>query len=209
MNKRDDDYLAQVRRHLRDSLTFWSNKSKPEREREVVRAFFRCLGVSFAESDLLVGQPEPVDVAALSCRFQVTEVLDACRQRHREYRQRLQDTEAAQSATELREPWSTPVPMSNSELNHTVASRLQNKTAHRDIDALVYMNLRGRFLLPLFEPEPFVDLGPLGWRSVSAVMVPYAVVLHVEAAAPVALRRAVGMPHMRWDRPDGWFEAGE
>ena len=202
------DYLEDIRRNLRDSLNFWSNRNKPERERAVVRAFFRCLGVSFAESDLLVGQPEPIDVGALSSRFQITEVLAGGRERHKEYRERLRQAGVARSATDLRERWSNPTPIARLELIELIAARLRAKTAHKDIDALVYVNLRGRFLAPTVELESVPDIAELGWRSVSIVSIPYALVLHAETGAPDYLKRVVGTPQMKWSRVDGWFESG-
>jgi hypothetical protein len=157
---------------------------------------------------LLVEQAEPIDVAALSGRFQVTEILDRDRQRHKEYRQRLQQAESAQSAADLREPWSNPIPVSSSELSNMITWRLRAKTAHADIDALVYINLRGRFLTATFEASTASDIAELGWRSVSAVFIPYAIVLHAGATAPDFLRRVVGKPQTKWGRPDGWFESG-
>lgn len=77
----DDDYMRAVRNASAESLALFSNRGKPERERRVVRAFFRALGIQFVEADLLIGQPEPVDVAALGAKFQVTEVIDERRER--------------------------------------------------------------------------------------------------------------------------------
>src|SRR5213594_238550 len=70
-----DQYLERRYRETKESIDFFSDQNKAERERCIVRAFFRCLGVSFTEKDLQVNQLEPIDVAALGGRFQVTEVL--------------------------------------------------------------------------------------------------------------------------------------
>lgn len=141
----NDSYLEDLRRHGRESVTFFSNQNKPERERCVVRAFLRALGVPFRESDLLVQQPEPTDVAALACRFQITEALDPDRKRHREYVDQLAHPESAKSVAKLTEPWKSRRAISYAEVAEAVLSRLADKTPQHGIDALVYVNWLGTF----------------------------------------------------------------
>ena len=174
MSVENDSYLSELRRYGRESLTFFSNQNKPERERCVVRAFFRALGIPFNESDLLVQQEEPIDVAALSCRFQVTEVLDPDRKRQREYAERLARVESTQDAADLLEPWKNPRPLSYSEIAEGVLSRLAHKTPQLGIDALVYFNRRGTF--PDIRSQ-IPDLSRFelpAWRSISVVSLPIA-----------------------------------
>jgi len=201
-----DEYLKRVRQYTRESITFFSNEHKAERERCVVRALLRCLGVPFTEKDLLVDQPEPVDVAALGARFQVTEVLFEDRRRHQEYKKRLENLNQLTSDEELWGPWKNPRPVSGGEVVRRVRERLLQKTAHSDIDALVYINL-GQTFLNVDSPRPdFWDVAVLGWRSVSAVYLPYALVMHAGENAPAFLRNAVGLARNAWMEPDGWFE---
>ncbi|MBX3705675.1 MAG: DUF1780 domain-containing protein [Pseudomonadales bacterium] len=203
-----DTYLDEIRRHLEESVAFWANGNKAERERSVVRAFLRCLGVTFTEPDVLANQPEPVDVAALDARFQVTEVLDLDRKRHEEYRRRLERAQEAESPSDLREPWTNPMPIHSNELVQRVSDRLSAKVPHRDIDALVYLNLRDRFLSPDYQTAVGLSLCSLGWRSVSVLAIPYALVMHAHADTPSLILDNVGVLRMKWGRPDGWFEAG-
>ena len=58
----DDTYLASLRTHAVETRILLSNPMKPERERMVVRAFLRCLGISFTEDEIVSGNDEPVDV---------------------------------------------------------------------------------------------------------------------------------------------------
>lgn len=201
-----DEYLKKVRQYTKESITFLANENKPERERCVVRAFLRCLGISFTEKDLLVGQPEPVDVAALGGRLQVTEVLFEDRRPHQEYKKLLENLNQLTSDEELWGPWENPRPVSWGEVVRRVRDRLRQKTAHPDIDALVYINLGQTFVNVDSARPDFWDVAVLGWRSVSAVYLPYAIVMHAGENAPAFLRNAVGPPRNAWMKLDGWFE---
>ncbi len=69
------------------------------------------------------------------------------------------------------------------------------KTANRaSLDALVYLNLRGRHLSPAPDviEEDNSAVAQLGWRSVSVLWPPYAVVLCAKPTAPTFLRIKVG-----------------
>lgn len=203
---KDAQYLQKLREHAKESIAFFSNQHKPERERCVVRAFFRCLGVSFTEKDLLVNQPEPVDVAALSGRFQVTEVLPPGSRRHQQYRERLEKLNEVSSIEELFEPWRNSKPVSWGDVVTVVLERLSHKTAYADIDALAYIDLEQTFLDISSAKPSFTDITKLGWRSVSIVYIPYSVVMSATNNAPSFLKSVVGSPCHAWAKPEGWFE---
>lgn len=207
-NMVDDRYLQKLRKDVKESIDFFSNQHKPERERCVVRAFFRCLGVPFMEKDLLVNQPEPIDVAALGGRFQVTEVLDQDRRRHDEYKKRLEKLKEILSFQKLFEPWQNPDPVPWSDVVGWVRKRLSHKAPHADIDALVYINLHHTFLHADSAEPTFSDVAKLGWRSVSVVYLPYSVVMSAADNAPDYIRSGLGLARNAWTRPDGWFEPG-
>lgn len=83
------------------------------------------------------------------------------------------------------------------ELLKEVATALEKKsrkTVNRAaLDALVYMNLRGRHLYPV--PAVIVDPGAiaeLGWRSVSVLSPPFAAVVFAAPSAPAFLRERAG-----------------
>ena len=50
------------------------------------------------------------------------------------------------------------------------------------------------------------DLEAQGWRSVSMVFIPYAVVMTANSTAPDFLRKRVGQIANAWPEPEGWFE---
>ena len=75
MSEWEQEYLAGLRKHARDVRTFLSNANKPERERMIVRAFLRCLGVSFSDDEIQPSTEEPIDVRFRSARFQIMEIV--------------------------------------------------------------------------------------------------------------------------------------
>lgn len=206
-NVADDQYIQKLREHAKESIDFFSNQNKPERERCVVRAFFRCLGVPFKEEDLLINQTEPIDVAALGGRFQVTEVVAPDRRRHQEYKERLENLKKVSSVEGLLEPRQNPKPVPWTGVVGRVLERLSDKTAHPDIDALVCINL-GQTILDVDSAKPdFSDIAKLGWRSVSVVYLPYSVVMSAMADAPDFIKTAVSCVCNAWTKPEGWFES--
>ncbi len=75
-----------------------------------------------------------------------------------------------------------------------LTEKKQTKMANRSgLDALAYVNLQGRHLYP----APAAVEGPsavvqLGWRSISVLFPPYAIVICATASAPEFLRRQIG-----------------
>ena len=51
MSRNDDNYLEALRADVADARSLMSNPRKPERDRMVVRALLRCLGVAFEDAD--------------------------------------------------------------------------------------------------------------------------------------------------------------
>ncbi len=203
---KDDQFLQEIIADTKESVEFFSNRNKSERERCVVRAFLRCLGLPFEEKDLLCNEPEPIDVGALGGRFQITEVLAPDRLRHKEYQDRLEKLNKESSVDGLFDRWQKPQAVSWSHVVRLVLARLSNKTSHADIDALVYVNLP-QTILNVKSPKPnFSTIGKLGWRSVSVVHLPYSVVMSAADNAPGFIRDAVGYERNAWTRFDEWFE---
>ncbi len=99
-----------------------------------------------------------------------------------------------------------------SELAALVVSALRKKAARygktgcRTYDVLVYLNRKWLTPLDGSPPPSANDLQQLvedGWRSVSVLWTPRAVVLHVSADAPTWLRAAVGQVRSEWVGDDG------
>lgn len=214
MCRSEQEYIAKLQKHAAEALALLSNAQKPERERMVVRAFLRCEGIPFSDDEIQAGKEEPVDVVFRSARFQVTEVLGG-RKRGLVWRQRQRRYQAARRVTDLREPWISSEPMSFSEISQLVSEGLAEKASHygvktcSELDALVNVDLSGRYLWPL---EPALDakvaeeLSRQAWRSVSMLFVPYGVVVIATHDAPEFLKDRDGLILNEWPDPEGWFD---
>jgi hypothetical protein len=188
------DELLRIRAHAAETLRFFSNENKAERERCVVRAFLRGLAIPFNEADLLIKQPEPIDVAAFDARFQITEVLDDDRKRHHEYRQWLERVAAATNLADLADRWKSPRPATYATIVNSVRERLRTKPEQDGIDALVYVNRTDVFLDVESAVPDAGDLVQSKWRSVSMLCLPRVLVLCAKISAPSFLRDARGVP---------------
>jgi len=215
MGQNDDAYLRGLREHAHESRVFLSNPLKPERERSVVRAFLRCLGVSFADEEIIAGMEEPVDVQFRAACFQIREILGS-RERGKDWADRAEQYAAAKTVSDVMTSYvpSSPIPLA--EAAGMAAEALTEKARRygprtcAGLDALVYVDLKNSHL-SVAEPGELSDvtaeLGRQGWRSVSLLAIPYGVVLCAHAGAPQFLCSAVGQPMDAWPGPDGWFEA--
>ncbi len=220
MKKYEKEYLKKLTEHAAETRRLFSNAQKPERERKVVRAFLRCLGIEFSDDEINAGQAEPIDVAFRSARFQVTELLDEGRKRGDEWRKREQRYRSAESVLDVVEPakspkdYSTPA-MSFGEIATCIVAHLSNKVERygergcSDVDALVYVNLEGRYLWPT-EADPNLEalcnLRGQRWRSASVLFLPYSIVMNADKHAPSFLLDKVGCACNAWSRSDGWFD---
>jgi hypothetical protein len=65
------------------------------------------------------------------------------------------------------------------------------------LDALIYVDLEDAFLDASSHVPDITGLEQQGWRSVSLLLSPYAVILVAGKDASVLLRNAVGTAHMK------------
>jgi hypothetical protein len=204
-------YLNKLLRYVNETRQLFSSKMKPERERMVCRAFLRCMGLPFREDQIIVSTDEPPDIIFDSTRFEIRELLDDGRRRGDEWAQEARKVERAEDIEAVSRPTLSPRQISLEELIPLVADALREKCTrygaecHR-LDALVYVNLCERFLSPYSTTMSVEDLEAQGWRSVSMVFIPYAVVVTVNSSAPGFLRKRVGQIANAWPEPEGWFE---
>lgn len=212
----DEEFRTSLIRFNEDSRTLFSNAHKLDRERMVCRAFLRCIGVPFTEEEIRKGQNEPVDIAFRSASFQITEILDEDRRRGNELSALDKKLRQANCASDFLEPWKTSVPISFEDAAGLVARRLGEKstklggaTGCRGIDALAYVNLRGRHLVPTCISDDCAELTAVraqGWRSASILMIPYGIVWFASDGSPGFLTETQGRMLADDGRTDRWFE---
>jgi hypothetical protein len=149
-----------------------------------------------------------------AARFQIMEIVGD-RKRGKEWAEREQLYQAAETVSDVREPYTCSTAVPFDEAAKMVAEALAGKARHYGqvncaaLDALVYIDLRISHLWP---PEArnaadtAAELDRQGWRSVSMLSVPYGAVLTANASAPDFLRANIGLVLNAWPGLDDWFD---
>ena len=210
MNERE--YIEDLVRHAEDTVGFLSNERKQERERSVCAAFLRCLGIEFSTKEIKSSEDEPPDVVFRDARFEVREILNKGRRRHDEMKAKRERLSNAKTSDDVLEPPpKLPVPLPYEKVIGVVTSALNRKAqrysqnVRANLDALVYVNLVGKFL-DIDSPLPSLDpLRSQEWRSVSIFFHSSALVLYAKPLAPAFLRNVVGRTMAEWNSPFGLF----
>jgi hypothetical protein len=182
---------------LEESIAFFSNKNKPERERWDCKQFLATLGVPFDEAEISASAPEPADVLFRAEPFQIKEILDPGRRRQDEYKEQLAKAQVAAGASELLTLFTpkdlTPVEICDLVFAHV--KTLDTKYApadRRKTNLLYYVNLKHRFFTQGRLPE-LGHLAAHGWRSISVLLNSGAIVLYAALDAPNYLIENAGL----------------
>jgi hypothetical protein len=205
MSPTDKEYLEKVRNYATQVRTLLSsnNKMKSERERSVCRAFLRTLEVSFQDSELIAPTHEPVDVAFRKARFQVKDKIDHLRGDFWKQIQRKYETAASIDEAIDTDAPPTPIPVGLNALIPEITAELsqyadQYGITCKDLDILIYVDERKRFLASDSTVSNVEPLKAQGWRSVSLLFPPFAVVLFAKPEAPDFLKAAEAKLYAKW-----------
>jgi hypothetical protein len=195
----DTELIAERIAWLEESVRFYSSKNKGERERWVVKALLENMNIAHTMEDVILPEQDPPDVIAFGAEFEVKEILDPGRKRHKEYRQELERAKIMTDQVDLLTGTGlTSMDSSVGEIYHLCLAeigKIQNKypkNVRGVLDLLFYVNLKQIFRV--FE-ELFPDvlvLASCGWRSVSFVKGPVACCFYATEDAPVWLQERVG-----------------
>lgn len=159
---------------LEESVKYFGNKNKPERERWVCKQFLMNLGVAFEEADITKSEAEPPDVLFATALFEVKEILDQDRKRHDEYKADLKTAKQAIDPQELLTSF-TPKDITPVEVCDLVRQELPqldsqySSITRRSMDLVFYVNLQHHMLQGGTLPD-LSDLKAWGWRSISALV---------------------------------------
>lgn len=203
---------ATVREDRTRSRLLLAHRMKPQRDRAVVRAFLRTLGVAFAESEVIAPVEAPIDVRFRQAQFHLRELCDHPRgcawQAH--------DTRVHQASThtdrgDLRNPM-VGIDLTVS-VAHVTAALAQHAAWYgaRCVGLDVVFAVDGHHGL-LAPPAQAPEIGALvlqGWRSVSMLCPPYGIVLYATSGAPAFLRTVTGRLLRQWDNCETLFERGK
>ena len=206
MSTTGEEYLEKFRNYVTEARTFLTNnKMKPERERSVCRAFLRTLGILFKDTEIIVSTNEPVDVIFREARFQVRDILEPDQRRGDIWKEKQRKCETANSIYDAIEtnPLPNPVPVDLNTLIPEITMALFKKAkkygvACQDLDMLIYLDLRKRFLAEGSAGQNVDPLKAQGWRSVSLLFPPYGVVLFVKPEAPDFLKASEAKLCTKW-----------
>lgn len=193
---KDEEFIASVIKAREESVSFFSNAGKQERERWVVNEFLTNLGLRCSESDVVSSIDEPPDVTYRDGRFEVKEVMDVGKRRHAEYKESLRRAKEAKVVDDLLEEY-PPRNITYTEVfdlvgKHLATIRPYAPATKGNLDLLFYINLEDVHGYISSEIPSTADCQRQGWRSISFVAGPMGVVLCATASAPSFLRAHVG-----------------
>lgn len=208
----EQDYIWRLAAEAHETVDMLSSHRKGEREQRVSAAFLRCLGVDFSPDGLVAPANDPPDVVFRDARFEVMIVLDEGRRMHADWKEEASRRDSVHSLDDLAESYQSSVPMSLKEAVCLVVAKLRPKASHygpktcSQLDALVYINCKRRYLYPISEVIAPTELQSQSWRSVCFLFLPYSHVLFATPEAPEFLRNLKGRTRQECDNTDVWFE---
>jgi len=104
---------------LKESVDFFSPKSKDERELWVGTSFIENLGIPFDEGEFFVSPHDPPDVIFREVRFEIKEILDPGRKRHSEYKHKLNKSYKATKPDDFLEEY-TPIDLAPTQIGNLI-----------------------------------------------------------------------------------------
>ena len=194
MCESDLDWKEENIRAVKESLVFFSNKQKLNREKCVVKQLLNALLIDFEEEEMAEAD-EPADVSFRDAKFQVKEIMDEGRRRTDEFKTALDKAEKAKNYRDLQEQSTLiDIPFSDAvKYCHTYAMELISLSKYgtrelKDIDLLCYFNLQDYHEAP---PND-VQYEALGFLSLSVVGNRYCEVVYAATGAPQFLKDNIG-----------------
>ncbi|AOJ38949.1 hypothetical protein WJ23_14210 [Burkholderia lata] len=192
----EQELIAQRIEDLEDSVAYFASDNKMARERWVVDAFVRNLGLVPTEDEIVNIKDDPPDVAFRDAYFEIKEILDPGRRRHHEYKQELARVRGISKSQDLLNEF-TPKDSSVGEiydlcLKEAASLDKYSNDFKRQTDLLLYVNLRDVMYVT---EQPYPDTFALvatGWRSVSFLMGRRSSCLYARPDAPDFIKQAAG-----------------
>jgi hypothetical protein len=189
-----------------------AQRMKPQRDRAVVRALLRVLGVAFAEAEVVAPVEAPIDVRFRQAQFHLRELCN----HPRGCDWQADDTRVYQASTladrgDLRNP---AVGMDLTVgVSHVTAALAEHAAWYGarcvGLDVVVAVDGHHCILAPLAQAPEIGALALQGWRSVSVLCPPYGMVLYATSGAPALLRTVTGGLLRQWDNIETLFERGK
>ena len=141
-----DEYVELAQNGLEESIKYFGNKNKQERELWVIREFLSYLPLDITETDVVASNQEPNDVFYGSHGFQIKEVLSEGRKRSKEYKDSLHSiddntvpSDLVELCTHIHISLNETLPYVESELARHRIDKYKNNTTN--INVMIYLNL--------------------------------------------------------------------
>jgi len=200
---------ATVREDRAPTRLLLAHRSKPARDRAVVRALLRALGVTFADAEIVAPVAAPIDVRFRQAHFHLRALCDHPQGRDGPE----QDPRGHQAGV-----WADGGDPRGPAVGRDVAVLVPHITATLAVhaawygvrcvglDALVSVDGGQPGLAPHVQVPEVAALSLQGWRSVSVLWPPYGIVLYAGSGAPAFLRLVTGRLLWLWNNIDTLFE---
>ena len=192
-----EEYKANIIKGLQESLRYFGNDNKLEREKWVVKQLLKSLSVEYRDNELRDAE-EPVDVRFRQSDFQIKEVMFPDRQpRNRDLKDALESAVNAKCFEDFLDSYSSREINMQCILNLCLsrAKDLLRKYPPRDIsdmDLLFYFNATDYLEIE----SDFEVPDNLQYRSVSIVSNRFRIVVHASKSASEILQQHVGCLEM-------------
>lgn len=192
----DDEIICEMIRHKEAAIAWFGQSGKQERERFILRAFLRCLELSFNLLEIKSLNGEFPDVEFQGAEFEIKEMLDPDRRRHDEYKQGLEKLKKIKNISDLIEPY-RPVFVTFHEVGQRIQPVLEDlcrkypENQRVSTNLLIYCNLQDVMVDTKKEWVP-ITLDSMGWRSVSVVGSSWCYVFDSSTEAPQFITENVG-----------------
>lgn len=196
----EKEFILERIESLKESIHFFSNALKPERERWVVNKLLDYIRVERNEDEVISTTDEPIDVKFRDACFQLKEIPDEGRKRDAEYKEFLYVAERAEKTEDLFEQY-TPVNLKIDDVLVIVFDRVKKWSkkyppqVRKTLDLLFYLNLQDVYIQFVGHELPKVNIDHKyhkSWRSVSVVENECAFVICANEDAPDFIKKAVG-----------------
>jgi hypothetical protein len=190
------EFLRATRQALKESVVYFEHANLPERERWVACELLRNFDLEFDQSGIRSSTEDPPDVLFRDAKFEVKELMDPGRERHKELKLAAARAEGVTDPQDLLTPY-TPKGITPTEVAGLVAERLDElqlkypQAVRQSLDCLIYVNLVEHVLEAGPMPPP-ADFAKFRWRSISAVFGWDSLVFSAGTDAPTFLRERCG-----------------
>ena len=184
---------------LENSVEYFTNSKKQERELWVAREFLRRYVPEVELAEIRPVKADPPDVRFRDINFEIKEILDEGYRRHAQYKRELQVARSAMKYADFVKDVDVNkrVPLDGFiqkvETHVTSYRKDHSKEFMASIDALYYVNLRGilarKICAPLVPPSGLRDSG---FRSISLLFNDGTLVIAATSVAPALIRDNCG-----------------